>query len=316
MSAKQNTDHTTIIKRSSREELEPHGGAWKVAFADFTLALMALFMVLWVMSAATPEERQKIAVEVARSPVFEGGIGIFAQQSKKYHVVENPPIPQFGRPLPGPQDGRDEALKSSSEDQLHELDAAVHARASDLGLDANVETVLGQDRLKITVHDSKDRGMFLRGRDVLDPRIEQLFLGLAPVLTQFGARFIITGHTDAVKYVNAGVFDNNWNLSSRRAQRVRQALHDGGMDDAQVLEVAAMGDRMPAVPGDPANERNRRVELLVLTDRAVQQWVSMMRMQGMMASAASDASGVPALRVNGVAHGDQHVAGGAAAILK
>jgi chemotaxis protein MotB len=292
-----------IIKRGGKHHEEHHGGAWKVAFADFTLALMALFMVLWVMSASTQEERMKIAAQVSGSPVLNGGAGIFEQNSK---------APQIGPYAPHAAQGRSDSEHGEHGDgqvaseadtlaQQEALAAAIQAQAKALGLDNNIETVVTKDGLRIIVHDSDERGMFVRGSDVLEPQITTLFRSLALVLRSVSNKVVIAGHTDSVRYTDSGVFNNNWNLSSRRALRVRQTLEDGGLDDGQVLEVIGMADKIPSAANDSTGTHDRRVELMVLTTQAEHDWMRFFRMQGMKATIAGSGA-------------DVHLASGAAVV--
>jgi chemotaxis protein MotB len=281
--------HPAIIKRGSKHREEHHGGAWKVAFADFTLALMALFMVLWVMSASTQEERLKIAAQVSGSPVLTGGAGFFEQNSKTPQPASYAPRAAEGRSDKEKGDG--EAAYADSTAQQEALAAMIEARAKALGLQENIETIVTQDGLRLVVHDTNDNGMFVRSSDVLEPNVALLFRSLAPVLAQVSNKLVIAGHTDSVQYTESSVFKNNWNLSSRRALRVRQTLADGGLDDGHVLEVAAMSDKIPAADTNATGQRDRRVELTILTNKAEQTWMRFFRMQGTSATIASPARG-------------------------
>ncbi|TKC92537.1 histidine kinase [Trinickia terrae] len=284
-----------IIKRGSKHHDEHHGGAWKVAFADFMLALMVLFMVLWVMSASTQEERMKIAAQVSGSPVIDGGAGIFEQNSKTPQIA--PYAPHAAEGSKDRDKGGDDVspYASSSADSLAQqqaLAAAIQAQAKALGLDKNLETIMTQDGLRIIVHDSDDHGMFVRSSDVLEPQVATLFLSLVPVLTQVKNKVVIAGHTDSAQYTDSSVFNNNWNLSSRRALRVRQTLEDGGLDDRQVLEVIGMADKVPARGSDATGEHDRRVELMILTTKAEQDWMRFFRMEGMSAKIVGSGAAV------------------------
>jgi chemotaxis protein MotB len=293
---------TAIIKRGSKHHDEHHGGAWKVAFADFTLALMALFMVLWVMSASTQEERMKIAAQVSGSPILEGGAGMFEQNSKTPQVAPYAPHAAEGRKDGDHGDGQAASAEDSAADSLAQqqaLAAAIQAQAKALGLEQNIETIVTQDGLRIVVHDSDDHGMFVRSSDVLEPQLAKLFSSLAPVLSKVSNKVVVAGHTDSVQYTDASVFSNNWNLSSRRALRVRQTLEDGGLADKQVFEVIAMADKVPAADSEATGKHDRRVELMVLTTKAEQDWMRFFRMQGI--SAMTVGSGTAVRLASGVA---------------
>ncbi|WP_206995207.1 OmpA family protein [Trinickia mobilis] len=273
---------SAIIKRRGRHHEERHGGAWKVAFADFTLALMALFMVLWVTTASTREERMKIAAQVSGRPFLTGGVGIFEQNSKTPQI--GPYVPDAGEGRSDGEMGDGESASADSIGQQEKLAAAIMEQAKVLDLDANIETVTTQDGLRIIVHDSADRGMFVRSSDRLQPQIDALFRRLAPVLKAVSNKVVIAGHTDSAQYADSSVFTNNWNLSSRRALRVRRTLEEGGLDDQQVFQVVALADKVPAAASDATGSRDRRVELMLLTTKAEQDWMRFFRMEGVKAT--------------------------------
>ncbi|KVH43240.1 histidine kinase [Burkholderia diffusa] len=280
----------TIIKRASKYHEEHSGGAWKVAFADFTLALMALFMVLWVMSVTPQDERKKVAAEIAGKPIFEGGVGIFEQRSRK------PVLDPFDELHPERATRRSDTMQRGRSidalQQRKELAARIQAQAKALGMDGNVATAINDDGVRVTIHDSDERGMFERRSDVLNRQFADLLASLVPVLETVSNKLVIVGHTDATQYAEMSVFNNNWSLSSRRALRARHVLIDGGLTESRLFQVSGMGDSVPSVPDDPSHGMNRRVELLLLTSQAEDAWSRIFRSQGIDAKPSQDGAGL------------------------
>ncbi|KWH08495.1 histidine kinase [Burkholderia territorii] len=280
----------TIIKRGSKHHEAHGGGAWKVAFADFTLALMALFMVLWVMSVTPQEERKKVAAEIAGKPIFEGGVGIFEQRGRK------PALDPFDELQPERAARRAEPMRRvrsiDSLQQRKELAARIQAQAKALGMDGNVATAINDDGVRISIHDSDERGMFERRSDILDPQFSRLLQSLVPVLETVSNKLVIVGHTDATQYAENSVFNNNWSLSSRRALRARQVLVEGGLTEERLFQVSGMGDSVPSVSDNPAHGMNRRVELLLLTAQAEEAWNRIFRSHGVDVQPSADGPGL------------------------
>lgn len=284
-----NNAHTTIIKRSIRRSHQGHhGGAWKVAFADFTLAMMALFMVLWIVGAVSEDERKEIVAQLHGQSVFSGsGFNPFdvENEHKKALVAQTrslkPPvleatvsdndIPESthsGEPAWPRSDGELAALKQ----QIEQVISTHHAQ-NHLTLDT-----LPQG-LRILIQDDRERMMFPRGSAVLTPYFQRLLTELGPVFNRIDNQIMISGHTDAVPYEQSAAY-NNWNLSGDRALAARRALERGGLESARVLQVNAVAARMPLDRDDPLNARNRRVEIMVLTASAAETLLQFYGRQG------------------------------------
>jgi chemotaxis protein MotB len=257
-------------KKSGHEEVQ--SGAWKVAFADFTLAMMALFMVLWVI---TPQNiKQTTAADLVANPLVDGGAGIFDGNSKTPLEMSGMPIqlnktqPQINaKDIIGSEQTKNSSpMKYSDPADLKELAALMQAMALELDAQANIEVQVVPQGLRILIKDDQHRFMFERGSVQLNPHFATLLQRLAGVLASVGNKVIISGHTDSVPYKIKGY--NNWNLSGDRALRARNVLVDSGLAPAAVLQVAAQADVMPLRPEAPEDGANRRIEILLLTAKA------------------------------------------------
>lgn len=278
-----NHDREIIIKRRSRKgHEEAHGGAWKVAFADFTMAMMALFMVLWIVQPQMHLENPASG-ELQANPLVDGGAGVFDGTSKTPIDLDGMPMParpevlaQGSGQASGSQDkpntenanadGEAPRHYQSTAD-LQELAALIRQVSGKVDALANIEVNVVPQGLRILIKDDQNRFMFERGSANLDPHFKTLLVALSGVLAKVDNKLILSGHTDAVQYRQRNGY-NNWNLSGDRALRARNVLVDAGMPAANVLQVAAQADVMPLRADDPKDGANRRIEVLLLTDSA------------------------------------------------
>lgn len=269
-------EHEIIIKRRGKKgHDDEHGGAWKVAFADFTLAMMALFMVLWIIQPQMNQSNPAFG-EQESNPLVDGGAGIFDGTSTSPLELDGVPIRQAQSE---PERRRDESLRGEDEAsaegsrryastaELQALAALMREMAGQVDALANLEVDVVPQGLRILIKDDQQRFMFQRGSAILNPHFAQLLGVLAGVLGKVENKLIISGHTDATPYrLQSGY--NNWNLSGDRALRARNVLVDAGLPSRSVLQVTAQADVMPLRPDAPEDGANRRVEILLLTDSA------------------------------------------------
>ncbi|OQS33853.1 hypothetical protein B0T39_20235 [Chromobacterium haemolyticum] len=249
-----------LVRKISRKNHEEQAsGSWKVAFADFTLALMALFMVLWLTQASTRSELREIQAAVSGMPFHEGGTGPFEMNSKRPSLAEKDRAERNSRSQLEAASSEQERLRRMQKD----LAQQVMQKAKALDMQQNVSVEATPDGLRIRIQDTQDKGMFERGSDVMNPPFHTLLSGIVATIVDEPGKVMITGHTDAVEYNAPSVFDNNLALASRRALRVRQVMLADGMPTQQIEQVVGMGDNQLIQPEDPHHARNRRVELLL-----------------------------------------------------
>lgn len=268
-----------IIKRRARKgHDESHGGAWKVAFADFTMAMMALFMVLWIVQPQSKEESPATA-EMFANPLVDGGAGVFDGKSRSPLELDGIPVQVSKVETPdnaaiSPQDPASERPGEAprmygTPEELKALAALMQSVAVELQAEANIAVDVVPQGLRILLRDDRQRFMFERGSTRLTPHFQGLMAGLAKVLGKVQNKLIISGHTDATPYRGSRGYDN-WNLSGDRALSARNALVAAGLTANGVLQVTAHAESMPLRPEAPEDGVNRRVEVLLLTQQAEQ----------------------------------------------
>jgi chemotaxis protein MotB len=256
----------TVIKRAgARHHDDEHGGAWKVAFADFCLALLALFLVLWLMAS-----REKESLERAQR---DSGAGQLESPGQRPDMARGPDgslIERFPGPHAGSAGGKEGApaqqVSYDSPEELTALSRALKKMSADAGLASNLAAVVTPSGLRVMLHDTEEQGMFMRGSSLPTGPFARLLRKMGPLFAHMENQMLVVGHTDSVKYVGVdrgGV--SNWTLSSGRAMAARAELLAGGMRPQTVLQVVGMADSAPLDAKKTEADVNRRIELLILT---------------------------------------------------
>ncbi|WP_174873891.1 flagellar motor protein MotB [Vogesella oryzae] len=278
MAIKDKHDEEAIVKRVSRgHEEDEHGGAWKVAFADFCLALMCLFLVLWVLAARNQEQLEAVMNTNGGSVIAEGNNSVLDHISyPPGSLIPREPVPGMaaeakapGKHSAGDTDNGDIRLSKTRFDtaaDMQELAQALADMSEQAGLAGNLQTMITPYGLRVMLHDTDKQGMFQRGSSVPSDPFRKLLLRIGPMFARIENPLVIVGHTDAAQYrgQTPGGF-SNWSLSSSRAMSARANLLQGGLPAGQVLQVVGMAERAPLDAAQPLAALNRRIELLVLT---------------------------------------------------
>ncbi|CAD5106539.1 flagellar motor protein MotB [Zestomonas carbonaria] len=268
-----------IVKRVKRYAAGHHGGSWKIAFADFATAMMAFFLVLWLMSSATPEQKKAI------SGYFQDPVG-FTESASPYVIDLG------GTPTPAPDKTLNPEIQNLPDDQdrskmdptqaediadrlererlellLQELQNKIDENPQLQRFKDQILLEITQDGLRIQIMDAENRPMFDLGSARLQPYFEDILLAMADTIKEVPNKISVSGHTDAKPFSGAGDF-GNWELSASRANAARRALVAGGYPEEQVARVvgyasSALFDRV-----DPFNPVNRRIDIIVLTKKA------------------------------------------------
>ncbi|CAH0270534.1 Chemotaxis protein LafU [Massilia sp. Bi118] len=265
----------TIVKRGGgKHHDDEHGGAWKVAFADFCMALMALFLVLWLIAARESSALKNIVRDNTAAGLIEGSGG-------KHEIAGNPagslierfPLPKANGGAQGPDSGGKATsatarTKYESPSELAALAHALQQMSADAGLASNLATVVTPEGLRVMLHDTDRQGMFVRGSPIPVDRFSKLLRAMAPLFEKMENQMLIVGHTDALQYTSKDPNSySNWSLSAHRALAARSQLLIGGMHKESVLQVVGMADRAPVDAAKPDAAVNRRIELLILTTK-------------------------------------------------
>ena len=265
----------TIVKRGGgKHHDDEHGGAWKVAFADFCMALMALFLVLWLIAARDAQQVKTIVRDNTASGLLEGTGGKpEIKSSPAGSLIERFQLPKSNGGAEGPAAGAKANTKTvrTKYESVSELAALAHQleqMSADAGLASNLATVITPDGLRVMLHDTDHQGMFVRGSPLPTAKFAKLLRAMAPLFEKMENQMLIVGHTDSLQYTRAGPTSySNWSLSVNRALAARSELLIGGMRGDTILQLVGMADRAPIDAAHPDASANRRIELLILTSK-------------------------------------------------
>ncbi len=252
-----------------------HGGAWKVAYADFVTAMMALFMVLWLLASTDSASRKEISQYFRTGILPEGDLSMNHASQVTPAIIEEtgtPPAPDADRSL---QESKQDAAKSIS-DKLGKL-AALDGELADVI--KNVTIKITADGLVIETVDEDKGLLFDLASTKLNEPLEKFIRALTPVLMQLGAPVEIDGHTDARPFP-AGSRMTNWQLSYERAEKARQILEASGLPPSRIAGIFARGSSHLYIPSEPLNAKNRRLSFVVKLANAPEHRTSMDKIRG------------------------------------
>ncbi len=271
-----------IIKRVRKGGHNKHGGAWKIAYADFVTAMMAFFLLMWLLGSTTEGDKKGIAdffnapLKVAlmggsgagdSSHVVRGG---GSDMTRTTGQVKDGDVPTKKKVLSlkaleaeqkRAEVARLEALKKKVEEAL-EASPKLAPMMSQIRLD------MTRDGLRIQIVDEQNRPMFDSGSAVVKPYMRELLREIGHVLSDVPNRITLEGHTDAQPFVGGERGYSNWELSSDRANASRREIVAGGLPEDRMLLVQGLASSNLFVPTEPANPMNRRISIIVMNHDA------------------------------------------------
>ncbi|XUU60740.1 flagellar motor protein MotB [Erythrobacter sp. HA6-11] len=266
-----------IVKKITIEQAGHHGGAWKVAYADFVTAMMAFFLLLWLLGATTEDQRKgladyftptlvKLKEQSAGSDGMLGGSSITDvdnypnRQGQTGNQAITIPLDSSGGEMEGGA-----AVRELKADQLKEqIEEKLREKTRLRRLAKQVRVVRTPVGVRIDLVDDAEFSMFALGTTVLMPEARELIEVISDTIGDKPQKVIVRGHTDSLKW-RPGVQANNWSLSTGRAEAVRQSLMRGGLTENRFVRIEGVAAREPLIPDDPADPRNRRVSILLLS---------------------------------------------------
>jgi chemotaxis protein MotB len=237
-----------------------HGGAWKVAYADFVTAMMALFMVLWLVASSDAASRKEIANYFRTGILPEGNLSMGRASQITPAIVE-----ETGMPQPGPRSLNQGQLVKQAQQQVQAAISKLAMSSPQMAKLAKQVTVkVTEDGILIEAADQDDGPsmLFDISSPELKPALVEFLRRLGPTLSSIDGAIEIHGHTDARRFA-PGSNRNNWSLSFERAERARRVLEEAGMTAGRVDQVVAHGSTQLLLPDEPLAAQNRRLSVLV-----------------------------------------------------
>ncbi len=265
-----------IIVKRIKKGSAGHSGAWKVAFADFATAMMAFFLVLWLMASATPE--QKLAIEgYFRDPVgfTEGGSAspIDLGGSPQVSILNSSSTSQTTQSVTS-----DQVETLAEQMELQKMEILLQQLAQRIDESPRLREFKDQlvlditdEGLRIQIVDKSQRPMFDIGSSKLKPYSEEILFELVEPLSSVPNRISLSGHTDAMPYSGSEDSYSNWELSADRANAARRALLLGGLAPDRIARVVGLASSVLFDQKDPYNPVNRRISIIVLNKKTDQE---------------------------------------------
>ncbi len=271
-----------------------HGGAWKIALADMMTAMMAFFLLMWLLGATNSDQRKGISDYFKPSTITKsvvsvnqtaGSTGLMGGQS----IIDETALPKASaqtglmqiltpREMTGSKDSeKDQSGESSEEEKkriANELDQANFeklqkelsermSKDKDMAkLKEQVNFVREKEGLRIEVIDKADFSMFGSGTSQVSPRAQALIQEIARSINAMPNNVKVRGHTDSVPYT--GAERNNWSLSAQRADATRQIIAANGVDEKRITRIEGVADKEPFNASDALDPRNRRISITLM----------------------------------------------------
>jgi chemotaxis protein MotB len=250
-----------------------HGGAWKVAYADFVTAMMAFFLLMWILGATTEKQRKGIADYFAPTMIqlkqksagangFMGGDSITSVDNYPHRAGQTGSksltVPKSA--VGGPTEAERAKEKKRFGTIVKMLMEKIQKDPALKKFAQNIRFTDTREGLRIDLVDKADFSMFAVGTTMLNPEARLLMDQVAQVVQAAPNPVIVRGHTDALPYAR-GQMVNNWTLSSGRAEATRQALALAGVPNARFYRIEGVADREPFIASDRYDPRNRRMSI-------------------------------------------------------
>lgn len=275
--AEENTQ-PIIVKKIKKGGGGHHGGAWKIAYADFVTAMMAFFLLMWLLGSTTKEQKQAVSDffnnpspiagpgGASTSMIKVGGGKDITYSEGDTQKGSNPdPHPKNTMPSPKGEVGQITQTDKERLQQLkQELESAIDASDALKPFKDQLLLEITKEGLRIQIIDKENRAMFASGSSTLQPYATQLLREIGKVVNHVPNRISLSGHTDATPYSKFSGIYTNWELSADRSNASRRALIDGGMDEDKVARVVGLSSAVLFDKANPANPINRRISIIVL----------------------------------------------------
>jgi chemotaxis protein MotB len=274
------TQRPIVVKRIKKKTGGHHGGAWKIAYADFITAMMAFFLLMWLLGSSTKGTLEGIAdyfktpLRIAMfggegsgdsSSVIKGGgtdLTRQAGQVKKDSIKEERIDTEAMKIL------RERAELIRLERLKKKIELAIEANPALKKFENQLLLDITTDGLRIQIVDEQNRPMFALGKAELQPYTKTILREIGKMLNDVSNKISLSGHTDAKPFPSGDKGFSNWELSADRANASRRELVAGGMDTDKVLKVVGLSSAVLFDKNDPLNPINRRISIVVMNEKA------------------------------------------------
>lgn len=272
-----------IVKRIKKSGGGGHGGAWKIAYADFVTAMMAFFLLMWLLGSTTKGDLQGIAdyfqtpLKVAMaggsgsgdsSSVIKGGGKDLTRSNGQIQKSDDPAKNRKTFNLKAAQAELAKAEAAQLQNLKQRIDAAIETNPTLKQYKNQLLIDITSEGLRIQIVDEKNRPMFALAKADLQPYTKEILFEIGQLLNGIPNKVSLSGHTDASAYSSGEKGYSNWELSADRANASRRALVAGGMDESKVLRVVGLSSAVPFNKNDAMDPVNRRISIIVMNKKA------------------------------------------------
>ena len=282
----EDTVRPIIVIKRKKNAAGHHGGAWKVAYADFVTAMMAFFMVMWLVASVSKDQRAAM-FEYFHNPAMEQGHSIKAAPGHEGPGGASTSLIKLGGGMDAPKATVDahkpappslnvsESQKTAEAKEKEQLESLFQDLRKAISQGQALEPFKDQlllditpEGLRIQIVDQQSRPMFDSGSSALKDYTTKILVELARYLNGVPNRISLSGHTDAKPYPGTTKLYSNWELSADRANAARRALIAGGLDEHKIARVVGLASSVLFVRDEPLNPVNRRISIIVMNRRA------------------------------------------------
>lgn len=271
-----------VIKRIKKVAGGHHGGAWKIAYADFVTAMMAFFLLMWLLGSTAKGDLNGIAeyfktpLKVAlaggsgsgdSSSVIKGGGKDLTRSAGQVKQGELPTVKKTINIKAAQEEFLRQELLKLKELKLN-IEKAIDANAKLAPFRKQILLDITSEGLRIQIVDELNRPMFQSGRAELEPHTREILYEIGNTLNHVPNKVSLSGHTDAQAYSSGGKGYSNWELSADRANASRRELIAGGMSDDKIVRVVGLSSAVLFDKDDPLNPINRRISIIVMNKKA------------------------------------------------
>lgn len=247
-----------IIKKVKKKSHGAHhGGSWKVAYADFVTAMMAFFLLLWLLAMVAPEKRAAMAQYFTDFSLFKET----PAQSGTSFMDKSAGVIDIGKGTKKEEDitpRKKTPAEEMAKIMRDAIDANLHAMKNQVFIDMTKEGV------RIQIVDNEGSEIFRRGSDEPTEKARQIIRLVVQNIKDEPNRIAIEGHTDASQFKSTQ--KTNWELSTSRASAARREMESSGLDPARIARVVGYADQELFIKEDPKDLRNRRISIILLNE--------------------------------------------------
>ncbi|MBI5429580.1 MAG: flagellar motor protein MotB [Nitrosomonadales bacterium] len=275
-----------IVKRIKKVAGGHHGGAWKIAYADFVTAMMAFFLLMWLLGSTTSGDLKGIS-EYFKTPLhvaLSGGSGSGDSSSivkgggqdltRSMGQVKEGDVSAEKKVI-NMKAASQEFLRLEKEKEIQKLkslkeniEKAIEASLSLQKFKNQILLDITTEGLRIQIVDEQNRPMFQSGKAKLEPYTKEILHEIGKMLNEVPNKVSLSGHTDAAVYIGGGIGYGNWELSADRANASRRELIAGGMAEEKIVRVVGLSSAVLFNKEEPLSPVNRRISLIVMNKQA------------------------------------------------